>query len=229
MNEIILILNKPIGITSNSIIKKIEFLFKKKKIGHCGNLDVNASGILLICLKKINKKNNKYIYNFNKKYILKINLGYRTNTNDLNGKFISSNIKNINIKKNNFFYNIYKIHGISYQKPNIFSSVKYKGKNLYEYTRCGIKLFKKKKYIYINNIKIINKKNLLFSISCTKGTYIRSIIDFLGQQLICKSYMSFLHRINIGLFNIKKSIYLEDLLYKRYKKIIKLNIIKKYI
>lgn len=219
----IIILNKPVGITSNAIIKKLSIL--KKKIGYCGNLDIIATGILPIYFNN-NTNFLKFINNTNKHYISIIKFGYRSDTGDINGKIISSNIKKINIKKNIFLYNIYKIQGLSYQKPHIYSSVKYKGKNLYEYTRYGIELKKKKKYIYLNKVKIIKiKKNIILKISCTKGTYIRSIIDFIGQKFKYKSYIILLHRINIGIFNIKKSIKLEDLLYIRYKNLLKLKII----
>ncbi|QQG46955.1 MAG: tRNA pseudouridine(55) synthase TruB [Candidatus Azosocius agrarius] len=225
-NNGMFILNKPIGITSNSILKKMSNIFLSKKIGHCGNLDIIATGLLPISFGQFNQF-NKYINNSNKQYIIILAFYYRTETSDVNSNFISSKINKIYVNKNNLLYNIYKMQGLSYQKPHIFSAVKYKNKNLYEYTKYGIKLKKKKKYIYLNKIKIINDK--IIKISCTKGTYIRSIIDYLGQKTKYKAFILLLHRINIGPFSINNSIKLEDLLYLRFNNLKTLNTIKNYI
>ncbi len=227
----LLIFNKPKSITSNNTLKKIKNILKNKKIGYIGSLDPISSGILLIAFGKTNKLFNKIIKK-KKTYKITIKLGEKTNTYDAYGyitkKYFINDKKKI-IKKNiNKIIKKYKgkiLHNIP-----TYSSCKYKGKPLYKYAIKGINI-KKKKYIYIYKIKInkIKKKIVKLTIVCSKGTYIRSIINDIGKKLKYGAYILNLKRIKIGKFKIKKSYNFNDIKKKKnnniiipHKKIIKL-------
>ncbi len=225
----LLLFNKPIGITSNNALKKIKKILKEKKIGYIGSLDPISSGLLLIAFGKTNKLFNKIIKK-KKTYKITIKLGEKTNTYDAYGYIIKKkNISNKKIKKN-IYKIIKKYKGKILHKIPIYSACKYKGKPLYKYAIKGINI-KKKKYIYIYKIKInkIKKKIIKLKIKCSKGTYIRSIINDIGNKLKCGAYILKLKRTKIGKFKIKDSYNFIDLLKKKKKTIIKHHKLKKYL
>ncbi len=226
----LLIFNKPSGLTSNNILQKIKKKFLAKKAGYIGSLDPIASGILLICFGKTTKLFN-YIINEKKTYQVTIKLGETTNTHDAYGFII--NKKKINFSYKNLLKHIKNIKGNIKQEIPYYSATKYKGKSLYKYAIKGI-LIKKKKNIFIYKTKILYFKiNILkLEIICSKGTYIRSLINQLGIKLKCGAYILKLNRIKIGNFNIKKSISFKDInnnIKNKYKLLIKHNfLIKNY-
>ncbi len=214
----LLIFNKPSGITSNNVLKKIKNIFKFNKIGYIGTLDPIATGILLISFGKTNKLFNKIIKK-KKTYIVTFELGKNTNTHDAYGYITKKkNTKHLNKKK--IFNIINKFKGKILQKIPYYSSCKYKGIPLYKYALKGIKI-KKKKNIYIYKIIIKNIKNNIIKliIKCSKGTYIRSIIYDIGKKLDCGAYILCLKRIKIGKFKIKNSYKFNDILNNKIKNI----------
>ncbi len=222
LNKINGLLNfyKPCGVTSNKILQKIKKQFRPKKIGFIGTLDPISSGILLICFGKSTKLFN-YIIKEKKTYIVTSILGITTNTYDSYG-YITKITKFKKIKKNKIINIIKKYKGKIKQKVPIYSSCKFNGIPLYKYAIKGINI-KKYNYIKIYKIKLIKfKKNIIkLKIKCSKGTYIRSLINKIGKYLKCGSHIIKLKRIKIGKFNIKKSLKLKDL--------IKIKKIDKYI
>ncbi len=212
----LLIFNKPSGITSNNVLKKIKKIFKPKKIGYIGTLDPISSGILPICFGKTTKL-SKYIIKEKKTYITTILLGIKTNTYDSFGYIIKKKKNIYNEKK--LIKIIKKYKGKIKQKIPIYSSCKYKGKPLYKYAIKGIKI-KKSKYINIYKIKIIKiKKNIIkLYIKCSKGTYIRSIINEIGKKIKIGAHIISLKRIKIGKFSIKKSYKFKNIYFNKDKK-----------
>ncbi len=200
----LLIFYKPKGLTSNNILIKIKKIFLPKKIGYIGTLDPIASGILLICFGKSTKL-SKYLIEEKKTYKVTIKLGENTNTNDAYGFIINKN--KIKFKKKKLLKIIKHYKGKINQKIPYYSACKYKGKQLYKYAIHGINI-KKKKYIYIYKIKIlyIKKKLIKLIIKCSKGTYIRSIINYIGKKLKCGAYILKLKRIKIGKYLLKNAI-----------------------
>ncbi len=223
----LLIFNKPKGITSNNALKKIKNIIKNKKIGYIGSLDPISSGILLIAFGKTNKLFNKIIKK-KKTYKVTAKLGETTNTYDAYGYIIKKKKVKKKYVKNKINKIINKYKGKILQNIPIYSACKYKGKPLYKYAIKGINI-KKKKYIYIYKININKIKNniIKLTIKCSKGTYIRSIINDIGKKLKCGAYILNLKRIKIGKFTIKKSYNFNDILKK--KVIINHNKIKKYL
>ncbi len=226
----LLIFNKPSGITSNNTLNKIKKIFKNKnKIGFIGTLDPLSSGLLLICFGKTTKL-SKYIIKEKKTYLVTALLGIKTNTYDSYG-YIKKK-KKVKYKKKKLIKIIKKYKGKIKQKIPIYSSCKYKNKPLYKYAIKGIKI-NKYNLIKIYKIKILYiKKNILkLKIKCSKGTYIRSIINEIGKKIKTLAHIISLKRIKIGKFSIKNSYKFKDINYKKkkYIYIIKHNtIINKY-
>lgn len=200
----IILLNKPIKITSNKIIQIIKKKLKIQKIGHCGTLDPSATGLLIICITT-NTSIIKNIILYSKTYILLALIGIKTLTSDLDGKITffqkaKKNVKNIKILIKNTKY-------IKTQIPTIFSSIKHNKINLYKFARLEINIKPKKKEIKIYKIMLIkHMQNLLiFKIKCSHGVYIRSILDYFSEKIKKPICTIKIQRISIKNFNIINS------------------------
>ena len=209
MNGFFLV-NKEYGDSSNFVVQEIKKTFSFEKVGHLGTLDPAAEGLLIIAINRATKFSN-YFLNADKSYDVSVELGVSTNTDDATGEVIyeSQNIP----KKQKITEEIHKFIGISLQKPPFFSALKHKGKPLYKYARKGILIEKDPRKINIKNINTINILNNIcsFNISCSKGTYIRSIARDLGEKLGCGAHMKSLKRISQDNFSIEDSRSLPDL------------------
>ncbi len=226
----LLIFNKPSGITSNNTLQKIKKILKIKKAGYVGTLDPVASGILLICLGKSTKLFN-FLIKKKKTYLVSSELGKTTNTFDSYGYINKTYNKPKNLNKKKIKKILSTFIGNKIQISPQYSALKHKGIPLYKYAIKGISI-KKKKKIYIHNIKLLKfKLNILkLKITCSKGTYIRRLIHEIGKKLKYGAYIIKLIRIKIGKYSIKKSYNFIDLLKKKKKKIqiIKHKNIKKF-
>ncbi len=213
MDEIIII-NKPIGCTSHDIVYKVKKIFNEK-VGHTGTLDPMAEGVLPILVGK-GTLLSKYLINHNKKYIVELQLGTKTDTADSEGKIVEQKTVNEEkISKENI-KNIFKSFiGIQEQIPPMYSAIKVNGKKLYEYARKGQEVDIKPRQIEIFNINLIEysveKKQIKFEVFCGKGTYIRSLCEDIAQKLETVGYMKSLKRIQVGDFKIEDSITINKL------------------
>ena len=201
-----ILVDKDLDWTSFDVVKKLKNIIKCKKVGHAGTLDPLASGLLIICTGKNTKKIND-IQNQDKVYTGEFILGKTTPSHDLETEFNSeTDIKNISLDK------IEKITesfiGEQFQRPPKFSAVKIKGKRAYEYARENeeVKIKEKKINIYTFKITGCNLPNISFQISCTKGTYIRSIARDFGKKLGCGAVLSNLRRTMIGNYSVENAI-----------------------
>ncbi len=224
----LLLINKPAGVTSHKILKKIKNIYFIKKAGLIGILDPLATGLLLICLGKSTKLYN-VLNSITKTYKVTAIWGTTTNTFDAYGYPQKKYPILFTIKQ---FCKIIKTYtGIIQQKIPYFSSTKYKGIPLYKFAIKG-KLINKTKIVYISKIKILSVTKNIFKleISCSQGTYIRSIINEIGNKLKCGAYISKLHRINIGQYHINNSYTINFLnnTTNKYKYIISHDILKQY-
>jgi len=207
----ILLLNKPIGWSSFDVVKKIRNLILKRynqnkiKIGHAGTLDPLASGLLLICTGRHTKKITE-LQEKPKTYTGSLMLGATTPSYDLETQIDSTysvshiNKKKIELARLNFI-------GEIEQKPPIFSALKKGGERLYKKARRGEKVELKNRLVTVYDFKILNSNipAIDFEITCSKGTYIRSIAHDFGKVLKSGSYLSKLSRTSIGEYNLKKS------------------------
>ncbi|QJC29606.1 tRNA pseudouridine(55) synthase TruB [Enterobacteriaceae endosymbiont of Plateumaris pusilla] len=197
----LLLLDKPIGYTSNKILQYIKFIYKAKKAGHTGTLDPLASGLLPICLGETTKFTS-YLINSDKKYIVTARLGEKTNTADKDGILIKKN--NINFSKETLDRILSLFRGKIKQIPTMYSAIKFKGIPLYKYARAGINLLLNEREVTIYKLQLVyfNNDKIKLKIHCSKGTYIRTIIDNLGDKLNCGAHVIKLRRIKISHLSI---------------------------
>ena len=203
-----ILLNKPFGVSSSKILKHVKNLYIVDKVGYSGSLDPFATGMLPIFFGNYTDILN-YLLSFNKNYIVKMNLGFVSETGDLDGFMISD----FSVPEITFYdiqYILYFFCFFLKQISPIYSSIKYLGFSLYNFSVYGINIFKKFSTVFINEIFIISYnyfRNILdIYVLCSKGTYIRSLVFLIGKYLDCGSYIVYLKRINSGLFEFKMII-----------------------
>lgn len=211
----IIVINKEKEYTSHDVVAKLKKKLNISKVGHTGTLDPNATGVLPILIGK-GTKFSKYLINHDKIYNVTLQLGEKTDTADSEGKVIETKeVKEETLKKENIEKIFEKIKGKQEQIPPIYSAIKVNGKKLYEYARKGQEVEIKPRKIEIYNIELLNinekQKQIEFQVSCSKGTYIRSLCEDIAQRLETVGYMLELKRIQVGNFNIKEAITIEQL------------------
>lgn len=205
----ILVVNKEAGYTSHDVVAKVKKILGEK-VGHTGTLDPNATGVLPLLIGK-GTGLAKYLLNHDKTYIATLKLGEKTDTADGEGMIIErQDVKEVSIEKvekvlQNFL-------GKQEQLPPMYSAIKVNGKKLYEYARKGEKIDIKPRQIEIYNIKLVEINNLeiIFEVSCSKGTYIRSLCEDIAEKLNTVGYMKALNRTVVGEFNIENSVKIND-------------------
>lgn len=213
MNGIIII-NKPKGCTSHDIVYKVKKIFNEK-VGHTGTLDPMAEGVLPILIGK-GTLLSKYLINHDKKYIVKLQLGEKTDTADSEGQIIEKQDVKSELLNDDNINNILKSFiGKQEQIPPIYSAIKVNGKKLYEYARKGQQVELKPREIEIYDINLISysveNKQIEFEVFCGKGTYIRSLCEDIATKFETVGYMKELKRIQVGDFKIENSITIEEL------------------
>jgi len=209
--EGILLFNKRPGITSHSALDELREALKVKKMGHCGTLDNFASGLLLVCLGKALKIVN-FLENLDKEYLAKIRLGVSTDTYDFQGKILSS-LSNFDLDEKRVRKVVESFRGQIWQAPPPYSALKFQGRRLSDYAREGNPITKEPRKVKINSIEIL-KLFLPFvdlKISCSRGTYIRSLAQDIGSQLKCGAHLSSLARTRIGPFKLQDALDIEKI------------------
>lgn len=208
----IILVNKEKDFTSHdvvSIVKKIT----ESKVGHTGTLDPNATGVLPLLIGNATKI-SKYLINHDKEYEAVIQLGKKTTTADIEGEVIEE--KEVPEKIYIECENILKSFiGKQKQTPPAYSAIKVNGKKLYSYAREGIKIEIEPRNIEIYNSELMNinkeEKQISFRVSCSKGTYIRSLCEDIADKLGTVGYMKDLKRTKVGDFEIKEAITIDEL------------------
>jgi tRNA pseudouridine55 synthase len=207
----LLLIDKPLGLSSNQALSKIKFLFSPKKVGHTGTLDPMATGLLPICLGEATKFSS-YLLNADKTYVGLIRLGYKSSTGDKEGEIIKQEFDKIPSKSEvkrilkNFI-------GPIDQLPPMFSALKHKGKPLYLYAREGINIPRPKRKILIHEIELLDYQGdeLRLKIKCSKGTYIRTLAEDIGDKLNVGAYLLELNRSGIGSLSIDSAVKIEQI------------------
>jgi len=211
MNGIILI-DKPKEYTSHDVVALIKKI-SKEKVGHTGTLDPNATGVLPLLVGKATGI-SKYLINHNKIYIATLKLGTKTDTADSEGNIIEQ--KDVTeLYEEKVVNALNQMIGKQKQVPPIYSAIKVNGKKLYEYARQGKQVEVKAREIEIFQMKLLEinleENEIQFEISCSKGTYIRTVCEKVAENLNTVGYMKELRRIEVGNFNIKDTIKIEDI------------------
>ena len=201
-----LVIKKPTGITSHDTLDKLRKILPDISIGHTGTLDPQADGVLFTLLGKATKISS-FIENWDKEYLAKIKLGVRTDTFDLEGKILKA-VEEIQVSESEIKDSVESLVGEISQTPPVYSAIKYKGKKLYEYARAGEEVKPKKRRVIIKNLEIINicLPYLELKINCSKGTYIRSIANDLGEKLGCGAVLAALTRTKVGSYDLAQSL-----------------------
>lgn len=208
----IIVINKEKEYTSHDVVAKLKKKLNISKVGHTGTLDPNATGVLPILIGK-GTKFSKYLINHDKIYEVELELGKKTDTADIEGKVIEE--KNVDEKyiKENLLQVLESFVGKQEQIPPMYSAIKKNGKKLYEYARAGekVEIEPRKIEIYKIDLNKYDKNIISFVVSCSKGTYIRSLCEDIAEKLNTLGYMKNLKRLQVGKFNIKDAVYIDDI------------------
>lgn len=208
MNGILLV-NKPAGMTSHDVVNRVRKLCHTKKVGHCGTLDPDATGVLVLCIGKATKA-LQFLMSENKEYVATLSLGQATDTYDSSGKVIKEKefqgIEHLDEVVQSFI-------GQQLQMPPIYSAIKVKGKKLYEYARENKEVQIEPRPITIHQIEILKQYDhfIEMKVSCSKGTYIRSLCVDIAEKLGYPGHMSHLIRTKSGQFCLENCYSLEDI------------------
>jgi len=207
----VLILDKPEGITSFGVVKAVKGTLKAKKVGHAGTLDPFATGVLPILINKATKIASDLL-DKDKEYSATMKLGVETDTQDLTGKIVYESPE-IAFEWEEIESVFKRFIGKIKQTPPAFSAIKYQGIPLYKWTRMGEKIPKKCRMVEVYSLKIkaLDLPYVTFDITCSKGTYIRTLCTDIGRLLGCGAHLTRLRRLRCGRFTLKHAIPLKDI------------------
>lgn len=197
----ILLLDKPLGISSNAALQKARYLYNAKKAGHTGSLDPLASGLLPICFGQASKV-SAFLLDADKSYQCTLKLGETTSTGDREGDVINRrpvpSLDHTALPRilNRFLGEIEQI-------PPMHSALKHRGKPLYELARKGIEVERKPRKITIHSLDLVNvtRDTLTLDVTCSKGTYIRTLAEDIGEAIGCGAHLAMLRRTGVSPFN----------------------------
>ena len=207
----IVVLDKANGLSSNAALQEVKRLYEANKAGHAGSLDPLATGVLPVCLGEATKV-SQFLLDSDKRYRTRIKLGIRTDTGDSEGAIIERN-EGISVSRKAIERALTKFKGEVEQVPPMHSAIKMNGVPLYKLARKGIAVEREPRLVTLYQICLVEFVNseLELEISCSKGTYIRTIADDLGQELGCGAHVIELRRTQAGVFTEKDSISSEEL------------------
>ena len=207
----ILLLDKPVGLTSNAALQKIKRLFNAQKAGHTGSLDPLASGLLPICLGEATKI-SAYLLNADKRYQAICHLGITTSTADSEGDIIQkSTVPALDTRKIETV--LKEFTGEIDQTPPMHSALKQNGQPLYKLARQGIEVERASRRVTIYSLELtkVEGECLFLDVHCSKGTYIRTLSEDIGKALGCGAHLSGLRRTATGPFEIEQASDMDDL------------------
>ncbi|MEE4410653.1 tRNA pseudouridine(55) synthase TruB [Serratia plymuthica] len=206
----VLLLDKPQGLSSNDALQKVKRLYNANRAGHTGALDPLATGMLPICLGEATKF-SQFLLDSDKRYRVIARLGQRTDTSDADGQIVQE--RPVNFTQAQLDAALDSFRGDIKQVPSMYSALKYQGKKLYEYARQGIEVPREARSITVYELQFIRWEGdeLELEIHCSKGTYIRTITDDLGELLGCGAHVIYLRRLQVATYPIERMVTLEQL------------------
>ena len=201
----VFLLDKPQGMSSNDIMQKVKRIFQANKAGHTGALDPLATGMLPICLGEATKF-SQFLLDADKRYLVTAKLGERTDTSDAEGRIVET--REVKVKMPEILTALEQFRGDILQVPTMFSALKHNGKPLYEYARQGITVEREARPITIFELNFIeyNAPYLTLEVHCSKGTYIRTLVDDLGEVLGCGAHVTMLRRTAVADYPTEKML-----------------------
>lgn len=206
----VLLLDKPQGLSSNDALQKVKRLYNANRAGHTGALDPLATGMLPICLGEATKF-SQFLLNSDKRYRVIAKLGQRTDTSDADGQVVQQ--RPVSFTQAQLDVALDNFRGDLRQVPSMYSALKYQGKKLYEYARQDIEVPREARSITVYQLQVVRCEGdeLELEIHCSKGTYIRTIIDDLGELLGCGAHVIYLRRLQVATYPIERMVTLEQL------------------
>lgn len=206
----VLLLDKPHGLSSNHALQTVKRIYFAQKAGHTGALDPLATGMLPICLGE-GTKFSQYLLDTDKTYQVTAKLGIRTTTSDAGGEVVSE--KEVNVSDEQLADALDTFRGTTKQVPSMYSALKHKGQPLYKYAREGIEVPREARDITVFSLELLRFEHdeVELHIHVSKGTYIRTIVDDLGELLGCGAHVAGLRRLAVGSYPIDKMVTLPQL------------------
>lgn len=191
----ILLVNKPMGLTSNAVLQQVKRLFRAKKAGHTGSLDPLATGMLPICFGEATKF-CQYLLDADKCYEATGLLGVKTNTADAMGDVIAQ-IEGFTVLPEDLQAVLAQFEGNIKQVPSMFSALKHQGTPLYKYARAGVDIERKARDVSIHHLALnqFDGQHFSITVTCSKGTYIRNLVEDIGERLAVGAHVTRLHRL----------------------------------
>ena len=206
----VILLDKPLGWTSNDALQKVKGMLRAEKAGHTGTLDPLATGLLPLCFGAATKFSQASL-DADKRYIATLHLGQRTTTGDREGEVIEE--RPVQTTRAAIEAACAALMGPIEQLPPMHSALKHQGRALYEYARAGVEVERAPRRVQIHRLDIVRWQDveLVIDVACSKGTYIRTLAEVLGQALGCGAHLSALRRTGSGQLTLEAAITLEDL------------------
>ncbi|SMB89996.1 tRNA pseudouridine synthase B [Pasteurella testudinis DSM 23072] len=206
----VVLLDKPQGLSSNDLLQKVKRLYQANKAGHTGALDPLATGMLPICLGEATKF-SQFLLDADKRYRVTAKLGERTDTSDAEGEVVE--VREVKCGLDEILAALPHFRGDLQQVPTMFSALKHQGKPLYEYARAGISVEREARPITIFELTFIDYQApfLTLEVHCSKGTYIRTLVDDLGEYLGCGAHVTVLRRSAVADYPAQAMVTLETL------------------
>lgn len=207
-----ILVNKPKGITSFDVIRKLREILNFSKMGHLGTLDPNATGLLPVCTGRATKL-SQYLLHSDKRYRAMIRLGQATDTYDADGEFLSRHIEPPELTREQLEEILARFMGTIKQVPPLYSAKKVAGKRLYQYAREGQVVTPEPCEVRIDEITILQQKRdfLELEIASSSGMYVRSLANDIGQVIGCGAFLEDLTRLKVGLLSVDDAHTLEQL------------------
>ena len=206
----VLLLDKPLGFSSNQALQKVKWLYSAAKAGHTGTLDPLATGLLPICLGEATKF-AQYVTDADKTYFATIKLGATTITGDAEGEVLTT--APVNVSPTQFSAACQQFIGEVSQMPPMYSALKHEGRALYEYAREGVDIARQSRIIHISNITVENFEADIaqITVTCSKGTYIRTLAEDIGATLGCGAHLIGLRRTETAGYLLPQAVTIEQL------------------
>lgn len=206
----VLLLDKPVGLSSNQALQQVKRLFMAAKAGHTGTLDPFATGLLPICLGEATKFSH-FLLDADKTYRATLQLGATTTTGDTEGEIVTT--AEVRVTKEMMENVMRQFVGEISQIPPMYSALKHQGKALYEYARAGVEIERQPRAVTIYNMTLdeFAGTSAAITVSCSKGTYIRTLAEDIGKALGCGAYLTQLRRFETGGFELTQAVTLEHL------------------
>tara|TARA_B100000929_G_scaffold99037_1_gene77873 strand:- start:142 stop:1068 length:927 start_codon:yes stop_codon:yes gene_type:complete len=207
----VVVLDKPRDMTSSDAVQHVKSSFNARKVGHTGSLDPLATGVLPLCFGEATKF-SRFLLTSDKKYWVKLKLGIRTASGDADGDVVEERSTD-GVTQDRIQHALESFRGEIDQIPSMYSAIKYRGKPLYKYARQGVEIERESRRINVYSIELstFSGSEMTLCVHCSKGTYVRTIVDDLGEQLGCGAHVVELRRLMAGPFKESDMVTFEEI------------------